>query len=295
MNGRLSGWASGLAMVTMGVALTGCPKKDAGATDAASSATPTEAAAPTASATPEGAYEGDVKRYSDETKVDHVSATIAWYVVNVRSEASSGSSLIAVLKKGTDTTKLATKDNFYLVSFTEPSAPGRKLVGWIDQRAYTPQIWDAGKHYITCSKTQVAIMLEGGQELCVSPCSSDNDACPTGQVCDGDAPKSVQGSAGDMVEFCRIGNKKGGTTPPTPVVDAGTTPAPTVDAGTAKPDAGSTAFRAAYRHALDAGACNQGFFQVGAFCRFVCTASSECVGGAACKTSGGKQVCQDGL
>jgi hypothetical protein len=300
MNGRrlaLSQWASGLvtslALVTMSVALTGCPKKDAGATDAASSAAP-EAAAPAPSAAPEGANESDVKRYPEETKVDHVPATIAWYVVNVRSEASSGSSLISVLKKGTDTMKLASKDNFYLISFTEPSAPGRKLIGWIDQKAYTPQIWDAGKHFITCSKTQEAILLEGGHELCVSPCSSGNDTCPTGQVCDGDAPKSLQGSAGDNVEFCRIGNKKGGTTPPAPVVDSGTTPPAVVDAGT-KTDAGGTAYRAAYRHAVDAGSCNQGFFQVGAFCRFVCTASSDCVGGAACKLSGGKQVCQDGL
>ena len=99
-----------------------------------------------------------------------------------------------------------------------------------------------------------------------------------------------------MVEFCRIGNKGGNKPPPPPAtVDAGTTPPVVPDAGAAKPDAGNTAYRAAYRHALDAGACKPGFAQAGAFCRFICTASTDCVGGAGCKAFAGKQLCQDGM
>ena len=261
----------GLALVGVTVGMLGCPEKKAAPADAEAEAAPT-ASATAAAPAPEAANEGDIKRYPGvETKLDHLSATIAAYVATVRSDASSGASLVAVLKKGTDTQKLAQKDTFYLVSFTEPSAPRRKLMGWVDQKAFIAVIWDASKHFITCPAGQAAIILDIGEQ-CITPCDSTNDKCAAGLVCNGDAPKSIQGSAGDNIEFCVVGVKKGGTTPPLPtaVADAGAPPPAVVDAGAPKSS------RPPMQTKPDGGRCQTGYDETRQRCQLHCATDADC-------------------
>ena len=261
----------GLALVGVTVGLLGCPEKKAAPADAEAEAAPT-ASATVAAPAPEAANEGDIKRYPGvETKLDHLSATIAAYVATVRSDASSGASLVAVLKKGTDTQKLAQKDTFYLVTFNDPGTPGRKVMGWVDQKAFIAVIWDASKHFITCPAGQAAIVLDIGEQ-CITPCDPANDKCPGGQACNGDAPKSIQGSAGDNIEFCVVGVKKGGTTPPLPtVVDSGTTPPAVADAGAVVKSS-----RPPMLAKPDGGRCATGYDETKQRCQLHCATDADC-------------------
>lgn len=289
----------GFAFVGVAFAVAGCPQKHEAATDAATSAAPVASSSAPAAPAPEAANEGDIKRYPGvETKLDHVPATILAYVATVRSDASSGASLVAALKKGTDAVKIAQKDTFYLITFTDPGSPGRKVMGWVDQKAFVAVIWDASKHFITCPAPQKAIVLDIGEQ-CVTPCDPNNDTCAAGQACNGDAPRSNQGQAGDNIEFCVVGVKKGGTPTPPATTDAGTTPTPS-STPSSTPDAAappSTA-KKAFAHAPDAGACPAGFVQAGNFCRAKCTvatAATDCIAGASCKSFQGQFACADGL
>ncbi len=275
----------GVAFIGLAFAVAGCPGKEKEVADAAPEAAPAVSSAAPAPA-PEAANEGDIKRYPGvETKLDHLPATILAYVATVRSDASSGASLVAVLKKGTETQKLGQKDTFYLVTFTDPGSPGRKVMGWVDQKAFIAVYWDASKHWITCPGGQAAIVLDIGEQ-CITPCDPNNDKCAAGQACNGDAPKSVQGSAGDNIEFCVVGVKKGGTTPPT-TVDAGVTPPPTVADAGGKP--------ATLKPAIplgDGGSCPATYTATKQRCLLKCATDSECTLAPNFKCKVG--VCNDG-
>ena len=278
------------ALASIALSLAGCPAKQQAAADAAPEAAPT-ASATVAAPAPEAMNEGDIKRYPGvETKLDHLPATIAAYVATVRSDASSGASLVAVLKKGTDTQKLGQKDTFYLVTFTDPGSPGRKVMGWVDQKAFVAVIWDASKHFITCPAGQAAIVLDIGEQ-CITPCDPANDKCAGGQACNGDAPKSIHGSAGDNIEFCVVGVKKGGTPPPPPAsVDAGVTPPPTVvDAG-APPttvDAGTADNRPLSMPMPASKTCQTGYKPKDPLCKLACTATLVCPPSGKCNAGTG--------
>jgi hypothetical protein len=296
MKGR---FGLGLLVVGLSAALFGCPKKEQAAADAGA---PT-ASAPTASASAAAPQladnQADVTQYPDQVAAAG-NAPVGWFVANVRSQASSGAPLISVLKKGTDTTKIATKDTFTLITFKEPSAPGRTLMGWMDTRAYQPQIWDAGPQCVGCPAGLVSIMLEGGHQQCVLACNSANDACPTAQVCGGDAPKCVKGQVSDSIEFCIPGNKKGSPNPTPPTVtDAGPTPPPVVQDASAPPvvaDAAPPGPAKALRiaHKADAGACPATYIQATPdFCMIQCTTLNTqdvCPAGSVCKSFSGGTV-----
>ncbi len=276
--------------------LVACPGKKDAVADAAPEASAVAAPVAPAAPAPEAANEGDIKRYPGvETKLDHLPATVEAYVATVRSDASSGASLVAVLKKGTDTQKIGQKDTFYLITFTDPGTPGRKIMGWVDQKAYVPFYWDASKHWITCPGGQAAIVLDIGEQ-CITPCDPNNDKCAAGQACNGDAPRSDKGTAGSNIEFCVVGVKKGNAPTPTPTtVDAGTTPTPTVvDAGVTPPppvvDSGAappTDFRPLTLPMPVGNLCIPGYKPKAPLCRLACSTTAPCPPSGKCNAGTG--------
>jgi hypothetical protein len=234
MRGRF--W-HGVLFLGVAATIAGCPgmmKKgdDGGAAagEGGGSTTTTQVDATTASATPDAVNASDIHRYPDENKLDNQAATIQAQVANVKTGAGTGD-LISVLKKGTDTTRIADRSDFTLIVYKDPSNASKNLMGWVAKSAFTPLVWDAGK-FIYCPKNQVAILIEGGIERCVTQCDSSNDLCPQGQACTGDAFLWTVNGIGGNVEFCNPGNK--GNQPTN--VDAGGTTA--VDASVAQADAG---------------------------------------------------------
>jgi hypothetical protein len=201
------------AVFTVSAALLvlGCPKKkDAGGDAAAEAAATASAEVVDAAPAQEAANQGEVKTYPDQKAIDHAPLTVMWTVANVRTAAGSGE-LVATLKKGTSVQKIAEKEPYFLVLFDDPSDASRKVEGWASHLVFTPEPpHDAGKIHPVCAAKQVIILLEGGNEECVTPCTSDND-CGTGKACNGDGVLSNNWQPGNPVQFCRIGGR-GATT-----------------------------------------------------------------------------------
>jgi hypothetical protein len=237
---------------------------DAG--DAAGSASAEVEAGPA----PQAVNEADVSRYPDETPVNHVSATTKWTISNVRSQVGAGGELVAALRKGTETDKIAERQGYDLVLFDDPGDSSRKKMGWVSQAVYgaEPPHKRATLH---CPGTEVAILLQGGDETCVSECTSDAN-CHAGWACDGDGVLSNGGQPGNPVKFCRIAARTGGAdggAPPTPPVVKDAGPAKLLDVKKNKD-----------------GSCPTGYGACGAACRLSCKGDSEC-GVASAHCTGG--------
>jgi hypothetical protein len=177
--------------------------------------------------------EGDVARFPDETKLaDVVAATKRDF--NVR-EAPPAGVVIAPLAKGTNVTQIAKRGQFFLILWDNPAAPGTKLMGWVQEGAFTatpPK--DAGA--LTCGTGEIP--LAGDTPFCGKVCQADAE-CPSGQACKGQANKLLaNGKAGDGVTVCTVFRPHDAGAPS--VTDAGLKlilPPLNKDAGAAKPDA----------------------------------------------------------
>lgn len=277
-----------LCVVTsMACGLLACSLRKHGAADggedAAASAAPSATAAPAASL---AANESEVSRYPDETPISHASLRTAWLANNVRTQASSGGELVAVLKRGTDLDKIAERAGWYLVVFPDPSDGSRKEMGWISASVFAAE--PPHKHTaIKCTAPgQVAILLQGGDEACVVHCTSDSQ-CTRPQACDGDGVLSNGGQPGAPVRFCRIASMvaDAGGSPPAPAVDAGAAPAvdaaaPPAAVDAAAPPAAVDAGSNAGCKMLDAkkvdGVCPGGYGACGAICRKTCSSDAQC-------------------
>jgi hypothetical protein len=106
-----------------------------------------------------------------------------------------------------------------------------------------------------CTAAQVPILLQPGEETCVTACTKDA-MCPHGEVCAGSGVLSNNGVAGAATKFCE---------PQAGALDAGAAPAPS-KALEWKPDKGQ---------------CPTGYGTCGAMCRLECTKDADCGGGAA--------------
>jgi hypothetical protein len=240
----------------------GCPKKhaatDAGADDAAT-------AVADAGPAPLAANEAAVTRYPDETQVNHVATTTKWTASNVRTQAGQGAGeLVSVIKAGTDVEKIAERQGYFLVVFNDPSDATRKDMGWVSQAVFTPE--PSHKHVaVHCTGGQAAILLQGGEETCVTPCTQDSN-CAKNTVCNGAGVLSNNGAPGAATKFC------GPSAAPAP------TPPGMVDAG-----ALPSAKRLDVKKGSD-GKCPGGYAACGAACRLQCGKDADCgVAGAHCQ------------
>jgi hypothetical protein len=238
MRARARVWG-GLLFVGVAGVLVGCPgmmKKgaDGGAEEGGTTTATSNSGSGTTTVTtcppPDAVNAPDVHCYPDATSDNAQADTLQAQVATAKTGAGVGNN-VATLKKGTSVTRFADRTmggvGYTLIEFNDPSDSSKKEAGWVLKSAFTPVVYDAGV-YVTCGGGMVPILLEGGQHPCVIRCDPNNDKCPTGEACTGDAPEWTKSGAGDMIPFCQIGNKGGGTTP---AVDAGATPTPATISG----------------------------------------------------------------
>jgi hypothetical protein len=113
------------------VAVAGCnskkPVPDAGLA-ATSDASARDAGRDAAG--PEAANELEVKRYEDESPVDHTPLTVKTPFANAYQSYPDGA-MVTTLKQGYTVTELAERNGFYRVTFDAPYPPARRLMGWM--------------------------------------------------------------------------------------------------------------------------------------------------------------------
>jgi hypothetical protein len=184
------------------VVLFGCPKKkgvgadggDEAGTEEVADATVVDAAP--AAAAPTAKNAADVARFPGETKIEDEATKTA--SVTVAHTAPRGGTSVATLKAGTDVTKIASFQDGFLVTFTDPKDATSTLMGWIGKEAFVslavvitdagakaadasvakdagPVVSvDAGKVALKCAGTQLAVVLSAGT-VCRKRCSTDAD------------------------------------------------------------------------------------------------------------------------
>jgi hypothetical protein len=248
----------------MAFVLLGCPLKKPGVSDGGADAAPPGDAQALAAETGAGATianASDVIRYPDETPIANVPATIRWSVADARRQASNTGTLVAALKTGTEVEKIAERQGFFLITFSDPGNASRHEEGWIGEAVFTPE--PPHKHVpVKCTAPQVAVLLQMGQEECATQCTADA-ACPTGDSCSGAGPLSNNGVPGAIVTFCRATGKAGGAdagTPAPAAADGGLPPKPSKPLDV-KPENGK---------------CPAGYATCGAVCRMTCKTAADC-------------------
>jgi hypothetical protein len=259
------------------VVLMACPPKKPGGADAGDAAPVSSASADAAasSSTALAANEADVSRYPDETPVNHAQMTTVWLIADVRTQAGSGAgNVIADLVKGTNVDKIAERQGYYLVIFTDPSDPTRKEMGWVSQVIFSPE--PAHKRVVLKCQVGVPILLQGGLELCVVECTSDSQ-CSRGWSCSGDGVLSNYGVPGNKIQYCLPASNvvTDGGVPPVP-------PIPVVDAG----GGGGNGPAVVCVKQNPPGKCTAPFVVNNAVCRIACRSVADC-GGPGPKCNGG--------
>jgi hypothetical protein len=220
---------------------------------------------------PLAANEAAVTRYPDESAINNMPQATRWTVAQVRTQASNtAGDLVAALKSGTEVDKIAEHQTFFLVVFADPGDASRKEMGWVSQAVFTPE--PTHKHVAAhCTGGQVPILLQAGEETCVTQCTQDS-TCPKGSVCNGAGVLSNNGAPGAATKFCE---------PRAGVADAGGAPAPQTKPLEWKPSNGQ---------------CPAGYAPCGVWCRLQCSKDPDCGGAAAHCQAGfcvapGKQPC----
>jgi hypothetical protein len=257
--------------------------------DASSASAEVPDSAPPPAAGPTAANVDDIARFTDEKKLDAPGvAAIVQRPSNVREVPAVGK-VVAALPKGTSVTQWSLRDKYIVVTFDDPKTPGRKLMGWVTQDAFSAAlVADAGVKPLTCTAPELALISDA--PFCGRICSKDGE-CPAGQACSGSAAKLKNGKAGDSVTVCAqivVHDAGAPVTPPAAAPDAGASvgPGPNVvvllDAGAAKPaDAGAPATPASTDPDLAdpvAGKCAADFFLVpkDKKCHRLCPTFKEC-------------------
>jgi hypothetical protein len=78
----------------------------------------------------------DITRYPSEKKLDAVPAVVLRDSADVRKSPPNGP-VIATLPKGTTVSEIAQSGPSFVVTFDDPTS-GRRLMGWINDDAFTP-------------------------------------------------------------------------------------------------------------------------------------------------------------
>lgn len=118
---------------------------DAGSTPTPSTTTaPSTTAAATASVAPSAsattaptANESDVARFPDEKKLDE-RAVLQWSSSKVRKKPQGDP--VVSLPKGTNVTKIAEHQGFFLITFADPKDSSKRLMGWVFKDAFTAEV-----------------------------------------------------------------------------------------------------------------------------------------------------------
>lgn len=251
-------WVAASSMLWL---LLGCPGLNKKGANAGPDAEVDAMAMADAGATVTVANESEITRYPDETPIANVAATLHWSVTDARTQASRvQGAIVAALKSGTAVQKVAERQGFFLIVFADPHDPSRNEEGWVAEAAFQPEP-PHKRVAVKCTGGQVAVLLQMGEERCVTECTNDT-ACPSGEACSGAAPLTKEGAPGAIVAFCR-------QTKPSAGADAGAEPH--VDAGApSKPG-----------KPLDIkpgpdGTCATGYAKCAAICRMTCKADTDC-------------------
>ena len=132
-----------LGLSAVAVVLMGCPKKPGGSdaggdgAPASSASAAAEAAAPAAAI---GANDADVTKYPDQN-ADNQDALTTHVTANARTEIGpTGGKLVATLKPGTATTRIADHEGYNLVVFADPSDATKQLEGWVSHFDFVAEI-----------------------------------------------------------------------------------------------------------------------------------------------------------
>jgi len=191
-----------LGVSSMALVLLGCPPKKAaedGGADASAAATPEAAPAPLA------ANEADVTKYpgqgTDSSQV--TTKTLA----HVRTEASTtGGTLVASLKAGTDVTVISDHSGFDLIVFPDPNDGSRKLMGWTSHTVFganfVPIHVDGGALVVTDAGT-IVVVTDGGAVVVpdagTTPTVADAGPAPAKKL---DVKKNADGSCPGGYKTC---------------------------------------------------------------------------------------------
>jgi hypothetical protein len=215
------------------------------------------------------ANESEVTRYPDETPIANIPATLRWSVTDARTQASRvQGAIVAALKAGTAVKKIAERQGFFLVVFADPRDARRNEEGWVAEAAFAPEP-PHKRVAVKCAAGQVAVLLQMGEERCVTECANDT-SCPSGESCSGAGPVAQDGAPGAMVTFCRQSKPSSGADAgPEPHADAGAPSARPLDVKPG-PD----------------GKCAAGYAKCAAICRMTCKADADC-GLATARCQGG--------
>jgi hypothetical protein len=237
----------------------------------------------TDAAGPEASNELDVRRYEDETPVDHLPLTVKGSAATVQKWYPKGP-VIATLNKGEAVVQLAERYGFYRVTFTDPKDPARKMMGWVAKFPFDEPV-DAGlPAKIALPKCAVGtgdpgtplVVLEGQKARCAYVCRENHECLTTtGGNC---VAVVIVPSSGE------IHSNPDYTTVCTGVVQA---PKPTNDGGKSVPSLFGTVH-------LSNGKCPPGFAsapKVGDLCYRSCTADKDCPEGALCKNVQSTKLC----
>jgi len=142
-----------------------------------------------------------VARFADEQELkDQDPVQLKAAVTNVVEEPGSPKALV-VLSKGTPVTKIAQRNNSFLVVFENPQRRGEMLIGWVPERSLVSEALAAPKPAVAQSCAAGLQLLTGDPEFCARVCT-DDAACGADGRCTGSASLAAPGGAGNAVRFC---------------------------------------------------------------------------------------------
>jgi hypothetical protein len=202
--------------VAIAISLLGCPLTKKSAPDAAAVADLDAAidAAPVARPDPaaDATNKAKVARYGDETKIDPQDTKLVQGVA-ARSFPPNGD-FIALLRAGTDVTKVSLHEDYVLVAFANPKNGSEKLIGWISPSGFRELAAGAAPKTASCKadkdcKANQRCVLTGPARniaTCALACAATAPVCPTGQECNGEGTLD-----GTFFAFCTAVRAKSGS------------------------------------------------------------------------------------
>ena len=243
----------------------GCPdKKATPSRDAGSDAAIGDAAIDAAG--PEAANEGLVRRYEDETPVDHVPLAVKATSARAVTAYPKGNE-VATLQQGAAVVKLAERNGYFRVTFADdPKVPSLRKMGWVARFAFDEPTGAKKVTMPRCPTTmgiQVIVLDDGDKGRCAYECGEDRE-CTGGGTCEA-AP--LVPASGEML--------------PVPNYTTVCTP-PDVDGGA---DAGKPIYFGTQR--TNAGKCPRFFGdapKIGDLCYRTCKVDTDCPEPGACLT-----------
>lgn len=165
--------------------LAGCPSKPKPAPDAGPDAAVADAGSPDA-AGPEAANEGLVKRFDDETLVDHLPLTVKASSALATLACPKGNT-VATLQQGTAVVQLAQRNGYYRVTFADEANPALRKMAWVAHFAFEEPVPPGKKMDPPRCPTTMGIqviVVEDGKARCAYECTADRECASAGGKCE---------------------------------------------------------------------------------------------------------------